>query len=260
MLFFCFCVLKILPAQSQKQRVAEAIAKANNCLEKQDSLFNSHFILLLFKQIEKKYSYHCPLSLDSLLQTTPIFSDDEQHISFYHRIAYQNAILDLSKIDSMQGLEKFMVWAIHADKKPLDKLFFQQLDYYILQEKNIRNLAHIALIINWLQENKQWEKVPNYLFLETTTIEILAQNISFEPHIISDTEMEVALALLLLKQKQKILDSWFEYLVNSQAENGGWAMNEQGFTYQIHQHPTVLAVWLLHIYLYPENEAAMLLK
>jgi hypothetical protein len=259
-LFFCFFLLKIPPAQSQKQRAEEAIEKANFFVEHELQAFNSHFILLLFKQIEEKYPYHFPYKLDSLLSQPPIFVDDEKYIQYYHRIAYQNPALDLSKIDSMQGLEKMMLWAIHSDKKPLDTLFFQQLDYYVLQEKNIRNIAHIALIISWLKENKQWEKVPNVLFLQAKIIEILSQNIHFAPHIISDTEMEVALGLVVLQQKQKILDIWFQYLVDSQATNGGWAMNEQGFSTQTHQHPTVLAVWLLHLYLYPEKEIEMLLK
>lgn len=224
------------------------------------STFNSQFNSLILKHLEAKYKYQCPLNVDSILQQKASYVDEEKSMIFFRRMVSACENVPLAYIDSLQGLEKLMAWAIHSDQKKIDSSFVALLWEYSAQNQPIRNVAHAALVLTWLRENEQLSAFPHADSLLKQQIVILSKAIIPYPHRVSDSEMEAAIGLLYLTQKPLIADKWFHYLVDSQEKDGGWEMNEASHWKDSQGHPTTLAIWLLHLYLHDTENWTMLEK
>jgi hypothetical protein len=141
--------------------------------------------------------------------------------------------------------DRALMWAIYADNiedSDIAEKVNALLLEYTKENANIRGVTHAALLLKWLSDLGELNKIPNNTSLKeiyiNQSIQYLEKNKSY-----TDDGMEAILTFILLDRIDLVKQQWIEEIIIHQQKDGGWKWDDTQLV--SHQHPTLLALWIL---------------
>ena len=167
---------------------------------------------------------------------------------FYNRLI-DNKVLNIDSVKAYIAnhdmFDRALMWAIYADNiedSDIAEKVNALLLEYTKENANIRGVTHAALLLKWLSDLGELNKIPNNTSLKeiyiNQSIQYLEKNKSY-----TDDGMEAILTFILLDRIDLVKQQWIEEIIIHQQKDGGWKWDDTQLV--SHQHPTLLALWIL---------------
>lgn len=248
---FCVLILSVPIANAQLHTdslqiaTKRAVSYLNSLSESEFPSYNQRFLLVY---LHSKYNLIEAPRKNILKISTRLPEDSVVYCCYAPLIGEK---LKVSKEDlfrkfaGAKGIDKLMLWGIHAKKLPLDSCL-TEFD----NVQGARDMMHAALSLYWAGRDGSLshEQVIQQCRAKYKAEFIAAMNYE-KPT--TDTGMEAILGLLLLNERESVSYSWVKELLAAQQANGGWSWTGEQNA-KPHPHTTLLAVWILQQILHQE--------
>jgi hypothetical protein len=212
----------------------------------------SKFNYLILKFFTKNNSILSHSFVNQIEQCTQFGQySDEKNVDQYFKLIDPNMQIDTSLIIKEHGLQRWMLWNLHADQLAPDHRYFNLADS-LIQGGNARDLTHIGIFLGFVNQQVPGSKSPQILSLKKTTMLALRKiyrKLAFD----QDTWLEAIIGMQLI-QKSKILNpASLKKILSNQRADGGWSFTLESGE-QSNEHTTVLALWVLNNYFYYRHD------
>lgn len=245
LLFFVFIMLEtfsqnIVDAKKEASKFIDALIDNKNSLN-----YPNRIIYIYIKQLSNiKYNHKKILPKEY----APNDADEESMYPFYNRLI-DNKVLNIDSVKAYIAnhdmFDRALMWAIYADNiedSDIAEKVNALLLEYTKENANIRGVTHAALLLKWLSDLGELNKIPNNTSLKeiyiNQSIQYLEKNKSY-----TDEGMEAILTFILLDRIDLVKQQWIEEIIIHQQKDGGWKWDDTQLV--SHQHPTLLALWIL---------------
>jgi len=232
-------------AQAILNRIIRDVIKSPNH-------YKSYNLREILHYLARNYSKISEKKWNKLLDITPCFDDDKLLFPYYqklHDLYFRNTLpLDHPLAPRGNGIETLMLAGIYPDSLNFC-LFLNQENNQIYSQSEylIRHLAHVALAINWAESfaSSPLPCISNQI--KKHIAESIFKHLNFATNG-SDTWMEGILGILLMGEILIDNKNIFFEVKNVRCPNGRWRYDPmQNSCKETHEHPTVLAAWIMAI-------------
>ncbi len=214
------------------------------------SLTYSNRLIYNYLQIEYP-NYFRNDTFNVLTNYKPYYDDDTSIFPLFNRWIYKNMVVDTIRVytylSNYKDISQAMCWGLYADFS--DNYISEiniTLEKYASSEEysdfTMRQVAHCALVLFWAKQINMDAKISRYSVLKGKYMMLARTYLQNNP-IWTDTGMEAMLTLFLLEFPYHLKNKWLKELINHQMPDGGWKYDL--YSENTHQHPSVLALWIL---------------
>jgi hypothetical protein len=213
--------------------------------------FKIYNIRELLHYVVRSFKLETPFALKEIIDFKPFYDDDKVIYPYFQRLHDKNKTASIDSVTNYvknaEDLDKPLVWGIYADQLPHMDDVDVILRTYSEPSSNIRAAMHCALITKWAKDLGALNKIQDADTLRKKYTEILVNGIDKErPY--TDNGIEGVLGLFILDRPDLVKKEWIESIISHQQPNGGWKWDADVNKSPIHDHTTVIALWVLAAY------------